>query len=348
MKKTTIKNKKLIVASLVISAFLTAGFVFAIAFTVNYSVYQESFVYYYDNTSPSTFEELDLYASTASVSIRYNDTPTEHLVRVDVNFLIEGGFVKGTTYTNYYQPINWENSTGASFSLESRPSSFANPSSWFKSERNSIVVTLRTDVKYNIACTAITGDISLNTIVGSCFKEIRLKTTTGSIDAIGTEIALDDGITCETTTGNVLINLENCSIGGNVFGKAVTGSVSFYATNPVFTGDCDMTLITLTGGVSADIIQQVMPGASVLGSFSTTTGSIRVTYADNLSNVGARFTGTYTTGSNTFVGAASGFSSNGNGSGAQFVSNDFDVAESAYICSLSTVTGDITVSASSS
>ncbi len=343
--KTTIKNKKLIVASLIISAFATAGFVFAIAFTVNYGVYQDSFVYYYDNSSPSVIEELDVYASTSGISIRYNDTPTEHVVKIEVKFRIEGGFVKGTTYTDYYKPISWENSTGASFSLENLPSSVLNPSSWFKSEQNSIVVTLRTDVKYDIACTAITGDVSLNANEQVSFQGIQLKTTTGSVQAILTEPKIDEGVSCEATTGNVLINLENTTIEGNIIGKTVTGSVTMDVTNPVFNRDCEIRLTTVTGSVSTDISQYISSNANVSGYFSTTTGSIKVTYADTISSVGARFLGTYTTGSNTFTSSASGFTSSGSESGSYFTSDDFNTAESIYTCELSTVTGEIIVSA---
>jgi len=117
--------------------------------------------YYYNPSIPSPIERINMNCEIGAVIINYNKTPTDYYAQVDLDIHIEGILVKGSSFSDFFNPIIWENTTSgvASFTLD------AKATTWliFGFLQHIIInVTLRTDVIYDLNILATTGTIAMD------------------------------------------------------------------------------------------------------------------------------------------------------------------------------------------
>jgi hypothetical protein len=135
-----------------------------------------------------------------------------------------------------------------------------------------------------------------------------------------------------------MLNFTRCAFGDNFAGTTTTGGVTLNTYNAEYAKDITCTLTTTTGGITINIQQYIDMVASVTGSATTTTGGITVIYIDTVASVGARFTGSTTTGGvsyNDVLGFTSG------------TSNDYSNPINKYTIASITTTGGISITGSS-
>jgi hypothetical protein len=316
--------------------------------------------YYYKPSVPSPIEKINIITDIGAVDIKYNKTPTDFYAQIDLDIHIEGILVKGTSLTDFFYPILWQNTTTElTFTLDAKPT----PGLIFGFlHQIRISLTLRTDVVYDINTLTTTGSISMkvpdniivnNTILGTTTGTIFLNTsktttfqgnvglsaTTGSVTLHARQVNFTRNLTTFTTTGSIGLNFSKCVIGGNLIGTVTTGSISFSSYNMQYTADYTWRLETTTGSVAATILQYTEMGANITGLMLTTTGGIDVLYKDNLASVGAEFTCFTTTGSNTYVPVGSGGFTESGVNPKTITSDDYDDANSKYTFDITATTG---------
>jgi hypothetical protein len=330
---------------------------------------KRSFNFYYEPSSPAPIEELLLNADIGEVNIQYNKTNTPYYAKVEVNLLIAGLFMAGKTYSDFFESSTewWNNaSKPISFIMEVKPDVWFDPSHWFKSYNIDILVTLRTDIEYDITANLITGSLKMavpenvvlnNTILKTTTGEILLnsssnsnfqgkvevQSTTGKASVISKSTNYSLGLTSGTVTGSLVLNFERCTMGHNLIGTTVTGSISYYTYNVTFIQDSIIQLQTTTGSVDAIINQFDDLGANVSGIIGVTTGSINIEFNNDKSSVGSKFTSTVTTGSVNYIYSASEYTRVGD----VLTSGNYDAALYRYTLAMATVTGSINVNAES-
>jgi len=345
-EKKTGRNIAIIIIALVIIFIIIVPItVFFIIPYGTYGKYEESFDYNYTPPSPSALESIDINLDIGRTIIKYNQTPTPHVAKIDMDFSLEGPDVGDKTYTDYFKPISWVNdSAPITFTLEVKPDAWASPFAWFTFQQNiTATITLRTDVVYAIDATTTTGSVELTVPSGIAIGDLDLQTTTGSISMFGNGANFTKGVNVETTTGSNILNFTNCIFGGNVVGDVTTGSIEFLTYNSMYSQNSQLSLSTTTGSVSIEIYQYSDLGADVTGQVTTSTGGIDVIYEDNQGSVGALFTGTTTTGSIDYnnIGGFTEF-------GGIFESNDYSTATYKYTFTMGATTGSIDVDGKSS
>ncbi len=352
----------LIIAGLLVSG----GVAFGIVVVATWGEFAYSNNYYYDPGVPSSWEKVSFSSDVGSINIKYNSTPTNYAVKLELDIKVSGGFVAGKSFSDFFKPIIWANVSEpvTTFSLEN------NPITWFIFPIIQIItidVTLRTDVNYDIAAASTTGLINLdipdnmdlnNTILHSTTGSITLNAnenvtfsgnvqaggTTGKVDIFAKNVNFSQGLTTTSTTGLLTLNFTNCVMGNDISGTSTTGKITLNSYNMVYSQNSVLNLVSTTGEVIANIYQYIDMGVNITGSLVTTTGGIGVTYKDNQAIVGASFLGATTTGSyaRTNSGGFSAISSN------PFESLDYGTANSTYTLSLTTTTGGINVDGTSS
>ncbi|NVM45970.1 MAG: hypothetical protein HWN79_13720 [Candidatus Lokiarchaeota archaeon] len=353
----------LIVAILVVGGGL--GF-FIYGFVAAGSI-ENSFNFKYEPSSPDPIEDLTFYADIGEIIFKYNTSPTTSYANIDVNIEIAGLFMEGKTYEDFFNPETewWDNST-ATFNLRTLPDAWYDPSHWFKSYSITVTVTLRTDVVYDLTAlmstgsiemqvsdgvilngtslTSITGSVKLNILGNNEFRgEVRLKSSTGSIESSATKTNFSSGFRTLTSTGSLTLNYTNCHMGDNLIGTVSTGTVTFKSYNMIYSQDINLNLATSTGRIDAELYQYITMGANVTGTWETSTGSVNVIYRDNLVNTGVRFIGSTGTGSINY----SGTGMIETGLGSIYSSINYGNATYRYIFSLDTSTGSINADAQS-
>lgn len=330
---------------------------------------QESFNFYYEPSSPAPIEELLLNVQVGGVEIQYNTTNTPYYAQIEVSIAISGLFMAGKSYLDFLTPYTewWDNSSSpASLDMKVIPDVWFDPSHWFKSYNIIIKVTLRTDVVYDINAHIITGSLKMNVPENIVLNRTLLKTTTGEVlvnsssntkfqgelnvqsttgkaSVIGQNTNYTSGFYSGTTTGALILSLENCVLGDDLTGIVTTGAITYNTDNITFTQDSTILLQTTTGSIYGNINQHVALGANITGTLGVTTGGIDLTYINNMSSIGARFSSTYTTGNIYYDYEALEFSRiNG-----ILTSSNYNSALYTYTLNLSTVTGNIDVEADS-
>jgi hypothetical protein len=106
-------------------------------------------------------------------------------------------------------------------------------------------------------------------------------------------------------------------------------------------------LETSTGSIDVNIWQYKNIGENITGSVVTSTGSIDGYYKDNSANVGAKFTCSTSTGSNTYTPIGSGGFTQSGVNPKVITSDDYVSASNKYTFNLITSTGSIGVAAES-
>ncbi|NVM17631.1 MAG: hypothetical protein HWN80_07930 [Candidatus Lokiarchaeota archaeon] len=354
-------NKALIIVAVLV---VGGGIGFVITGFASAGSIENSFNFTYEPISPDPIEDLTFNVDIGSLLFKYNTSPTASYAKIDVNIEITGLYMAGKTYLDFFHPNTgwWDNAT-STFSLLTLPDVWFDPSHWFKSYNISIVVTLRTDVVYDLTALASVGSIemevaddviinelSLTTSTGSVkFKtlgdnlftgSVGLESSTGSIESYATRTNFSSGFQASTSTGSLILNYTNCLMGDNLYGETSTGSVTFKSYNMQYSTDILLNLKTSTGSINSDLYQHIIMGANVTGTWETSTGSVNVVYRDTLVNTGFRFISSASPGSINYSG-------NGTvtGSGGIYSSMNYGSATYRYQFSLDTSTGSINAEA---
>ena len=363
MKK--LRNYK--ITLIVISALIVGGCIgFVVTgFTTAGSI-DVSFNFQYEPSSPDPIEDLSINADLGNIIVKYNNTATSYLAEIDVDIKIAGLFMSGKTYLDFFNPSTewWAESSGI-FTLEDIPHVWLDPSYWFKLYEITIIVTLRTDVIYNIDATTATGEIemsvpdevilngtSLTSSTGSVklttsgnteFQgKVGLQTSTGNIDLFAKNTNFTHGFKAISSTGRLLLNYTNCGMGDDLTGVVSTGKVLFKSYNMYYFKDINLKLQTSTGNIDAEIYQYIDMGANVTGNVHTSTGSIDVCYRDDIANTGVRFVSSTSTGSINYTPHAT----------MEIVvnlysSDNYGIATYKYIFTLAISTGNVFVNGQS-
>ncbi len=343
-KKEKKKLKKSYRRGIIVGIFITCmaisiGGFFTIG-ALTYGTYEESFTYYYNSPSPpGSIESCDIYMDIGNINLQYNSTPVNYHVKVEVDIKVSGLFVSGKNYENFYNPINWENDSSASFSLTTIIWSWIDPTNWFKMQDTVLTVTLRTDVIYNITAASTTGGVSLTVPDNIIINDLLLNCITGGVSLHASGVNFTGKISCNTITGGVLLNFTNCVFDGDIQGSAITGGVEFNTYNAFYAKDINLNLGTTTGGVLMNIQHYMGMGANITGTASTVTGGISLTYIDTESAIGAKFTGTTTTGA-VILPSDSGFTLENSHTSK---TDNYNVVSSRYTLTLSTTTGSVSI-----
>jgi hypothetical protein len=268
--------------ALIISIFLIS---LLVTFTT-FGRYQKSFIFYYDPDEPSSIEELKLNCDITDTEILYNSTPMEEVIKIEVNFYIYGPLVSGKTYLNYYKPILWDNtSSPVKFSMESLPTvSFEKPSI-----DNNVIVTLRTDILYDITTIASKGNIEITNYPNTHIGLINLTTNKGNITLLSEGAIFTRGLSVATTSGDISLKFVNSSMKGSIRINSTSGNIMIKSYNMECPRNCVWNFDTSRGNIDMEILQYKDLGGSVIGTADTSSGSINIVYEDNLHVVGARF-----------------------------------------------------------
>ncbi|MHA2326007.1 MAG: hypothetical protein ACXACB_11440 [Promethearchaeota archaeon] len=359
------RNLKIIlfvIAALVV----TGGTAFGIIVAVTWGSFEYSDTFYYKPAVPDPIEKVSFISDVGSIRIKYNSTPTDNYIKLNLDISIKGGFVEGKSFSDFFKPIVWSNESASTttFTIENKGIAWA----LFPVFRNiTIEATLRTDINYDIAALTSTGSIhaelpdninlnttDLETSTGSISVQtgrdisfngrLKMKTSTGSIALFSKKVNFTKGLRATTSTGSLTLNFSNCVMGNDLTGKVSTGSISINSYNLFYTQDCDWDIETSTGSVNIDLLQYVDMGADVSGSIETSTGSITLTYKDNQASVGGSFHGTWSTGSYSRSSSGGGFSPTNNN---PYYSLDYSTATNTYTLDLATSTGSINVDGTS-
>ena len=111
----------LIIAGILVSS----GVGFGIVMFVNWGEYAYSNDYLYDPGIPSSLEKVSFSCDVGSINIKYNTTPTNYAVKLELDIKVSGGFVEGKAFSDFFKPIIWTNVSASliTFSLanSSRP-----------------------------------------------------------------------------------------------------------------------------------------------------------------------------------------------------------------------------------
>ncbi|MFX1390684.1 MAG: hypothetical protein ACFE9Z_11520 [Promethearchaeota archaeon] len=326
--------------------------------------------YYYDPGVAASIERINIYTDIGSVFIKYNDTPTNYYAQVDLDIHIEGILVKDSNFSDFFYTPVWQNESSpiTTFILD------AKAPAWFYFglfRQVDIILTLRTDIVYDINTLVGTGAITMNiaenailnntileSATGSIFlnssknvtfqADAQLSTSTGSIQLYAKKVNFSHNLLVSSSTGSLLLNFSSCTIGGDLVGSVATGSIDFNSYNMKYAGENIWNLHTSTGSIDVTILQYTEIGSNVTSSVSTSTGSIDVYYRDNSANVGAKFTCSTSTGSNSYNSIGSGgFSQSGGYPTLVITSDDYVSANNKYTLTVSTSTGSNGVAAES-
>ncbi|UCD00944.1 MAG: hypothetical protein JSV23_08670 [Promethearchaeota archaeon] len=354
-----IRSTKII---LIIAAAIVLGgaSIFGIIVFVNWGTFEYSNTYYYQGV-PSPVEILSLNSDIGAININYNSTPTDYIVKVDLDIRIDGGFVAGKAYSDFFEDVVWLNgSIPITFELVKKVfTGFIFPIIY----DIEIDVTLRTDIIYDITAVSSTGAINMvvpqnivlnntniATSTGLIFLNagknttvqgiLGMSTSTGAIEFFANQINLTHGLNTHTSTGSLTLNFTSCITGDNIYIDDSTGSIILNSYNMKYTKDTNWYISTATGSIYANFKQFVEMNANITGTIQSSTGSIDIIYDDSLSSIGAKFTCTVGTGSITYTDLGAGGMSRVNGI---ISTNDYDSATNKFTFTVSTSTGSIDV-----
>ncbi|MHA2473451.1 MAG: hypothetical protein ACXAES_09480 [Promethearchaeota archaeon] len=359
------KDFKIIIIAVAV-LLVGGGTIFGTIIFLTWGEYNFSDTYIYDPGVPSPIEDVSFSCDVGAISIHYNTTPTDNVVKIDLTISVNGGFVEGKTFSDFFQPIIWENVSVPviNFELHNKPTAIF----IFGLFRNiQIDVTLRTDVGYNIDAYTATGSVNLDASTGVVLNDTSLSSSTGSValnadeDAsflgdtyLGTSTGsvsifadnntFSNGIYASSSTGSATLNFTNCIMGDDLYCSVSTGSIGLKSYNMLYTQDAGWNVGTSTGSVDVEIYQSLNMGANVIGTIGSSTGGVDIVYTDKLSTVGAEFDCGTGTGSVTYMSSGSGgFSWIGDSNDKVITSDDYGASTFRYTFTVSTSTGSIEV-----
>ncbi|TXT62467.1 MAG: hypothetical protein BAJALOKI3v1_570005 [Promethearchaeota archaeon] len=343
-------NKKVIIAILVISAALTAGFViFGIVGYATAGTIEKSYQFSYTNSSIFGLEDIDIDFDLAKVDINYNSTPMDAYMEANLSVLIEGLFMEGKSFANFFsEPITANNSADKNIQFLMKQDQWFDPSTWFSTKIVTLHILLRTDVEYNIDVDVSVGDLSVNVPENVSVGALELLTSTGSISADLSENSTVNTIELITSTGNIGFKSQYINHTGSIRFETATGNIDSTISNGIIDGNIRILTSTgnsllrfynltyeannvwdidgSTGNIDIHIQQYDNMNANVSGSAITSTGNVYVYYQDWSNSVGVRLDGTTST-----------------GSAEDYTSSDFATATFHYDLALTTSTGNVNI-----
>jgi len=343
-----LKKSNRILLIIVAVCIVTGGSAFGVLVWATWSEFPYENTYYYKPETPSSIERININCDIGSIHIKYNKTPTDYYAQIDLDIQIKGILVEGKSFQDFFYPIIWQNESTQviSFVLDAKASTWL---TFSISQRVKVNLILRTDVTYDLNTRTSTGSIALNAAKDTTFLgNVEMSTNTGSVALYANQINFTHSLRAFTSTGSLLLNFSKCSIGKHLVGTVSTGSIDFNSYNMKYSDDYIWGLETSTGSIDVNIIQYTEISVNVTGTILTSTGSIDVYYKDNSANIGAKFTGSTSTGSIDYnpIGVG-GFIETGGSTSKTITSNDYNSAINAYTFSLTTSTGSIEVNGES-
>jgi hypothetical protein len=345
----------------VAACIVLGGTSFGIVIATTWGEYEYADSYHYKPSISSPIEKLNIISDIGQVNIKYNTTPTNYNAQLDLDIKIVGGFVEDKTFSDFFHPIEWTNtSTTLLFKLDAK----TNPVFIFGlSHRITIDLTLRTDVIYDVNTYCGTGGINMNVPENIVINNTQLSTSTGSVllnsaenttfqgsvdlDTSTGKVSLyakrtnfSQGLRTDSSTGSLILNFSQCFIGENLIGTVSTGSISLKSYNMIYMNDSDWYIHTSTGSIDVEIRQYTEMNATITGTIESSTGSIGILYDDSLSTIGAEFICSVSTGSISYIPLGIGGMSK---VGEVISSGDYNTAINSYTFGVSTSTGSIDV-----
>lgn len=346
---------------IVASCIVLGGTSFGIVIATTWGEYEYADSYHYAPSNVSLIEKLNIISDIGQVNIKYNATPTNLVAQVDLDIKIVGGFVEEKTFSDFFHPIEWTNSSNiVTFKLDAK----TNPVFIFGlSHRITIDLTLRTDVIYDVNTYCGTGGINMNVPENIVINNTSLSTSTGSValysaknttfqGSLGVSTStgkvsvfakhtnFSHGINADSSTGSLILNFSQCILGGDLIGTVSTGSVSLKSYNMIYMKDSIWYIHTSTGSVNIQIRQYIEMNASITGTIGSSTGSIDLLYDDSLSTIGAEFSCSVSTGSISYNPLGIGGL---NKVGGLISTMDYNSATNKYTFGVSTSTGSIDI-----
>ena len=359
------KRKNSIVLIIVAVCLVAGGAAFGVLAFTTWGDFNYENSYSYKPSSPSSIEQININSDIGSVRIRYNETPTDYYAKLDLDIYIAGILVKGSSFSDFFNPIVWENESTpiTTFILD------AKATTWFifgVFRQIQINLTLRTDVVYDLNILTSTGNINAEISENTILNNTILSTSTGNVylNALN-NITFQGNVGLTTSTGNILfyakqgnfthnlksfsstgnmhLNFSTCSIGGDLTGTESTGNIVFNSYNMKYAEGHNWRFQSSTGKIGLTILQYTEMGANINGSIQSSTGNINIYYKDSLATIGAKFTCSTSTGTKSYVPIdTGGFTVNG-ANPKIMISDDYISAINKYTLTATASTGNIIV-----
>lgn len=290
-------KKSILIPILVVSAVITAG-ILAFSF-ISYGTQgsiDASSDYAYASSS-SGDESVMISADMCDITIEYNSTSMEYGMEAYFTAEIEGLFVKGRVFEEFFQYPHTQNlSDVKSIIFSTHEDLFKNPLNLFSNKDLEFTIKLRTDLEYNINIDVAVGDISMDVPVGVSLGDVNLESDVGDVSLNAHESNFNGDLSISSTTGKVNVNLNNSTIAGDISASTMTGSTRVSLVNLSYLTDTNLDIGTTTGSIYLTIDQRVNMGAMVSGSLTVTTGNIAVNYYDNSDELSLNCVSSTTTG----------------------------------------------------
>ncbi len=359
------KRSHTAVLIIVAACVVAGGTAFGVLVFTTWGEIEYENTYLYKPSSPSSIERININADIGSVLIRYNETPTDYYAKIDLDVHIQGILVKDSSLSDFFHPIIWDNTSTpiTTFTIDSKATT------WFifgVFRQIQINLTLRTDVIYDLNVLSSTGAINMKTPDNIILNNTILSTSTGSIvlDAsknitfqgdvglssstglvalYAKDVNFTHDLISQSSTGSQILNFSRCSIGGHLTGISSTGFLDFNSYNMKYSEGHNWSLESSTGYIEVTILQYANMDANITGSILSSTGAIDIYYRDNSASIGAMFTCSTSTGTNsyTLIGAG-GFAESGTNP-KTITSYDYNSASNKYTFTVTTSTGGTNV-----
>lgn len=312
-------KKSVLISILVISAVITAGILSFIFIGYGTQGALDSSSNYVYASSPTDNDDISISADMGDIIVEYNNTPMNYGMEAFFTARIEGLFIKGRTFEEFFRYPQTQNlSSTKAITLSTHENLFKNPLNFFSHKQIKLNIVLRTDVRYNFDIDVAVGDISVDVPEGVSVGNLDLATDVGDIETTfqgnniigelslnskvgdvyvsGIESQFNQDIDLSTTVGKVNLYLNNSDIDGNIGTSTTTGSTQVSLINLTYMNDSNLNLDATTGSVQLIIDQRVFMGSNVSGSIIVTTGNIDVEYYDDQTDIGIRCRSKTTTG----------------------------------------------------
>lgn len=237
----------------------------------SYGTIEESEILYFpEDLSPKV--DLNIIADVGNIKIEYVEPSLNTYGKIDVNFNWRGSDLAGKSYTDYFS-LNWQTTnSSANFTLELLSESWFDPSLW--SMKNvSIVVSLRSDITFNIRTTIDNGDFEI--VVPYAVSIGNLRTN--------------------LSKGDISYNFQYCKIEGNITGITNEGNLELKSYDVEYTQNSNW-MLNNSGDMEIKISQYKEMGANITGNAVITNGNFKLVYEDNMATIGAKFDFNYKSG----------------------------------------------------
>jgi len=339
--------EKKYIAILLISGFFTVGlFIFGIIGYTTYDNIDVSDTYEYE-ISGSEVENIKMDTDISDISIRYNESimDSNTTMRIESKIHIEGMFVKGRKFSNFFQPINIINNSVLGINIRKKSLSEFNFLNWFLGIKVNLEIILRTDIRYNISAIVGEGNILFEGRGNPNVDNIKLKTYNGDISLDTYKTNFTSNIYLETRLGDIEAKFNNSDLNGNLNIIGDSGDIDLNTYNFFYNKDSNWSLTTRMGDITFNINQESSMNANVkIDAIISDIGTIICNYYDSLPSVGARIVGSAGEGGVSLKGDLTGFT---RFPGSLVESEDYESAATKYVINLNAIIGAIEISAES-